>query len=66
MEKMLLTISELVGVTGIGRTRCCELVGRGEIPSLRVGKLLRIPLVELERWIHAQTEERATERDGGR
>jgi excisionase family DNA binding protein len=34
---------------GIGRNASYEAVRRGEIPVVRIGRLLRVPIVALER-----------------
>jgi excisionase family DNA binding protein len=39
----LLTPTEAARRLSLGRTRLYELLGSGEIPSVRVGKLRRIP-----------------------
>jgi hypothetical protein len=34
---------------GLGRNASYEAARRGEIPTIRIGKLLRVPVVALER-----------------
>jgi excisionase family DNA binding protein len=34
---------------GIGRNAAYEAARRGEIPTIRIGRLLRVPVVALER-----------------
>ncbi len=36
---------------GIGRDSSYEAVKRGEIPVIRIGKLLRVPIVAMERLL---------------
>ena len=36
---------------GIGRDSSYEAVKRGEIPAIRIGKLLRVPIVAMERLL---------------
>jgi len=39
----LLTPEEFRGYVGIGRSLCYDLLARGEIPSVRFGRVIRIP-----------------------
>ena len=43
-----LTPEEFWTYVGIGRASCYELLRRGEIPSMRFGRLIRIPKRALE------------------
>jgi excisionase family DNA binding protein len=36
---------------GIGRNASYEAARRGEIPTVRIGRLLRVPVVALERML---------------
>lgn len=55
-DRLALTVPEVAARLGIGRTLCWSLVAAGEIPSLRLGRAVRVPLRELERWMAANTE----------
>jgi excisionase family DNA binding protein len=57
-ERLLLRIDEVAQLIGVSRTTAYALVNKGEIPSVRIGGLLRIPNEALRKLI----EERA---DGG-
>ena len=41
----------------LSRAKVCEMAGRGEIPSLRLGRSLRIPRDPLIAWVHERTNE---------
>ncbi|HLH67771.1 MAG TPA: helix-turn-helix domain-containing protein [Candidatus Dormibacteraeota bacterium] len=43
--------TKVARLLGIGRTKVYELIGRGELPVVRIGRLVRVPRAELERWI---------------
>ena len=45
------TIVEVAKVLGVGRNQAYEAVRRGEIPSIRIGKRLLVPLAALERML---------------
>lgn len=44
----MLTVPEVAKLLRIGRNHAYELVARGEIPSVRLGRLIRVPRAELE------------------
>jgi excisionase family DNA binding protein len=62
MERLLLRPTEAAEVIGIGRSKMYELLARGEVPSVRVGGALRVPLARLREWIDRKAEESATGR----
>ena len=43
MEKMLLTAREAAEVLGVGRSKVYELMAGGQLPSVQLGRLRRIP-----------------------
>ncbi len=55
--KMLLTVEEAARRLGIGRSLAWRLVQEGEIPSVRLGRLVRVPMRQLEEWLQAQSRE---------
>jgi prophage regulatory protein len=54
MEKLLLKPSEVTQILGIGRSMVYELIARKEIPSIRIGKCIRIPSESLQQWLKDQ------------
>ena len=53
-EPLLLRVEEAAKMLQIGRNKVYELVAAGEIPSLRIGRQLRIPTEGLREWIRRQ------------
>jgi len=51
MEKLLLKPSEVTKILGIGRSLVYELIARREIPSIRLGRCIRIPSESLKQWL---------------
>ena len=41
---------------GLSRTRSYKAAERGDIPTIRVGKLLRVPIVAMEAKLNATIE----------
>jgi excisionase family DNA binding protein len=47
-----LTVPETAAELGIPRTRCYELIQRGELPAVRIGeRSIRVNRAELERFL---------------
>ena len=59
MEKLLLKPCEVTQILGIGRSSFYELVAQGELPSIRIGRCIRVPSESLEKWI--QDKEKQSE-----
>jgi excisionase family DNA binding protein len=51
---MLLTVRQVEAALQLGRTRTYELLRSGQLPALRVGRLIRVSRVALEEWIARQ------------
>jgi excisionase family DNA binding protein len=49
-----LTLREMQEILGIGKTKAYELVATGDIPSVRIGRSIRISRKELECWLQEQ------------
>lgn len=54
-QRELLTVEEVQAVLGIGRWKAYRMIERGELPTLRVGRLVRVPRAALMGWIAANT-----------
>ena len=56
MERRCLTVSveEAGEILGCSRNTAYEAVRRGEIPVIRIGKLLRVPKAALERLLNGE------------
>ena len=51
MEKLLLKPAEVTEILGICRSRIYEMLATGELPSVRIGRSLRIPVDALKEWV---------------
>jgi excisionase family DNA binding protein len=51
MDRLLLRPDEAAELIGIGRSKVYEMLATGELPSVRVGGRLRVPLNELREWV---------------
>ena len=50
-EKLLLTVVEAAQRLGVGRTLMYELLGSGQIESMHVGRLHKVPVEALARFV---------------
>ena len=48
------TLKEMQQLLGIGRTKAYELVAKGELPAVRIGRCIRVNCKELEDWLRDQ------------
>jgi len=56
-DALLLTPDEAFKLIGVGRSFGDELLARGEIPSIKIGRLRRIPREALQAWVEAQSRD---------
>ena len=53
-QPTMLTVAETAKVLRIGRNSAYQLVREGKLPSVRLGRTLRIPMAMLTSWIEAR------------
>ena len=56
MEKLVYSIQEVAELLGISRSYAYELVRKGEIPVLRLGKKRVVPKEKFTRWVNGEEE----------
>lgn len=56
--RILLSVEQAAEQLTIGRTRVYELIRTGEIESVQIGRLRRIPAVALDNYVHRLLAER--------
>ncbi len=49
----LVTIPELARFLGVGRGKAYDLVRRGEVEHVRLGRLVRVPRAAIARFVNA-------------
>lgn len=57
-QKALLSITDFMAESGLGRTKTYELIGSGELETIKVGKRRMVPAEAFQDWI-ARLRERA-------
>lgn len=56
-ERKTMTVPEAAKVLGISRNHAYESAARGEIPSIRIGKRIVVPIDALNRMIEAASHD---------
>ena len=64
-DRLLLTVPEAARRLGMGRSFIYELVSKGEIKSIKLGRSRRIPVSALEEFIEAKLSESIDEASTG-
>jgi excisionase family DNA binding protein len=54
LNRLLLRPTEAAEILGFGRSRLYELLASGQLPSIKVGKSIRVPTAALEKWVADQ------------
>lgn len=58
--RMLYRVGETADVIGCSRAKTYELIARGEIPSIRVGGSIRVPVDQLREWVNSELSKRTS------
>ncbi len=56
VEKLLLKPDEAAAMLGIGRSKIYALLADGSLPSIRLGRSIRIPAESLRQWVREKAE----------
>jgi excisionase family DNA binding protein len=59
MDRLAYSVEDGANLLGIGRTLMFDLVRRGDVPSIKVGKRRLIPARALSEWVDRQQVEQA-------
>lgn len=59
IEKLLLKPMEVFKALSVGRSTGYAMIASGELPSVRIGRAVRVPVDALKEWVKRQTEKRA-------
>lgn len=51
-----LTVAQVAAALHIGKNTAYDLIRTGQIPSLRIGRAIRVPEPALQEWITSNTQ----------
>lgn len=54
-QPWLLDSRDVARLLGIGRTKTFQLMMSGELPTIRLGRCVRVPAAALQSWIESRT-----------
>jgi excisionase family DNA binding protein len=60
IAKILLKVTEVRKSTGFSRSKLYSMIASGELPSIRVGRSVRVPADALREWIERKMAEQTT------
>jgi excisionase family DNA binding protein len=55
VDRELLRADEAAELLGLGRSKTYQLMAAGELPTVRIGRSVRIPLAALRAWVAERT-----------
>ena len=50
VEREWLSVKDLMSLTGLGRTKCYELIASGELEAIKAGRAVRVSKASYEEW----------------
>ena len=56
MERLMLKPDEAAEILGLGRSKLYQLLADGTLPSVRLGRSVRIPAESLRQWVREKAE----------
>lgn len=60
-DRLAYRVAEFSEAIGVSRSKGYELIARGEVPAIRIGGSLRIPVEAARQWLeHKMSEGAAT------
>jgi excisionase family DNA binding protein len=57
MDKALQTLPEAAAYLSISRSSIYQMLNRGDLPTVRIGRAVRIPTSALEEWVDRRVRE---------
>lgn len=59
--KLLLTVPQAADRLGVGRSLLYEMIRRGELQSIRLGRARRVPVAALQHFVEEKLQAEASE-----
>lgn len=58
--QLALTVAEAAAALHLGRNTVYDLIRHGDLPSIRIGRAIRVPQAALQEWINSNTQKGIT------
>jgi excisionase family DNA binding protein len=58
-ESLVYEVPQAGALIGLGRNAAYDAARRGDIPTIRIGKLLKVPRAAFHRWLEQATKQGA-------
>ena len=62
MDAVLLSVEEAAQVLGLGRSKTYELLLKGQLRSIKIGRSRRVPVESINEFIRERIEEAGSDR----
>lgn len=62
IEKLMYRVNEFAEAIGVSRSKAYEMIARGEVPTVRVGGSVRVPVANVRKWIEANVSAAGAEK----
>lgn len=62
-EPLLMTVESAAEMLSIGRTRMFDLINKGEVSSVIIGRSRRVPLVALQQYVAGLSDDSTDDTD---
>jgi len=63
MDPILVTVDQAAVMLSIGRSKAWELVSKGELPTVRIGRACRVPVSAIHDFTARQLQQAGQETD---
>jgi excisionase family DNA binding protein len=57
VPKLLLTIADVSKMLSVGQTKVAELIAEKSLPTVRIGRSVRVSAASLQKWIEAHEDQ---------
>ena len=60
IDRLAYRVPEFAAAIGVSRAKAYELIARGDVPSIKVGACVRVPVDAVRAWITRELQARDT------
>ena len=56
-QRLLLRVPEVAERLGIGRTKIYQMIATGELPTIHIGRAVRVSASSLQKWVEEREQQ---------